>query len=78
MPDIAMKIITDTLQFIPHKIPFPTTTIEYHLKLSIENIITLLSSFKLLSTPTTQQLKQLHLRDAFQHISHLLNNNQTE
>ena len=77
MPDTAMEIITDTLQFIPYKIPFPTKTIEDHLKLSIDNIITFLSSFKLLSTPTTQQHKQLRLRDAFQHISHLLNYNQT-
>ena len=77
MPDTVTEIITDTLHFIPHKIPFPTTTIEDHLKLSIDNIITFLSSFKLLSTPTTQQHKQLRLRDAFQHISHLLNYNQT-
>lgn len=73
MPDTASEIVTDTLKFLSHKLPFPTTTVEDHLKLAVDKIKTLLSSDFLHTTPT-QQHKQLQLRDAFIQVAAILNN----
>ena len=56
IPETASKVITDTLQFLPHKIPFPTTTIKDHLKLAIENIVTLLSEPQPTLVPNKKQM----------------------
>ena len=74
MPDTATEIVTDTLQFLPHRIPFPITTVDEHLKHAVDNIVTLLSTKLLTSTPTTQQHKQLQVRDAFRQVARVLNN----
>ena len=55
MPETASEIITDTLQFLPHKLPFPKTTVEDHLKLAIDKITNLRLSKLLTTTPTQQQ-----------------------
>lgn len=72
VPETATEIITDTLKFLPHKIPFPTMSINDHMKVAIDNIVTLLSSKIGTTTPSAKQNKQLALREAFIHISKLL------
>ena len=74
MPDTATEIVTDTLQFIPHKIPLPITKVEGHLKLAIDDIVTLLLKRYDTNTPIQQQYKQLAIKGVFVHIAKLLNN----
>ena len=75
MPDTASEIITNTLQFLPHRIPFPRTTVNDHLKHTVDNIVTLLSTKWLTATPNKLQQKHLQVRDAFRQVAIALNNN---
>ena len=77
MPETAI-VITDILQFLTHKIPFPMTTVGEHMKFVIDKIVTLISSKVLTMTPTQDQHKQIQLQDAFIQVSWLLNNNQSD
>ena len=77
LPETAI-VITDILQFLTHKIPFPMTTVGEHMKFVIDKIVTLISSKVLTMTPTQDQHKQIQLQDAFIQVSWLLNNNQSD
>ena len=75
MAETTTEIVTNTLRFIPQKIPLPITTVNGHLKMTINDIVTLLSRNLNNNSPTNQQYIEMALREAFRHIANLLNNN---
>ena len=75
MPETSTEIITDTLRFMPHKIQFPATTIDDHLKIAVDNIITLLSDRIGNTLPLQKQSKEVALRNGFTDIAKILQHN---
>ena len=71
LPSTAKEVITDTVRFIPKKIPFPQLTIDIYLQLSVEKIIKLLEdNYK--NNNILQLNNQHDLLQAFKHVAQSL------
>ena len=61
MPDTSTEIISDTVKFIPHKIPLPIPTVTDHMTMAIDTIAKLLSEKIQDVSPTYKTHKHLQL-----------------
>ena len=71
VPQTRKEIVSDTIKFIPTYIPFPETSIEDHIKKSLDDVTSLLKG-------TTKPMPLQHpesSRQAYIEISQLLNRN---
>ena len=71
VPKTRSTCISDTVTFLPHKIPFPTIGLQEYLKKAAEDIITILSKPPSMVLPTLEAGD--NIRNALLKIAELLN-----